>query len=325
MPEKKRFLKNIHVNFISLVDKAANQKQVIYKNNSDQENNITKMIPIAKFDAEKGIVYGIVYSPEQADTDNDFSNAEEIEKMSHEFMKAGKTGNVDTQHTFEQNGCYVVESWITKALDPIFGTEPIGSWAVGIKIENEELKKAIKENEITGLSMAGVAEVEMIEDEVTKTEKKGIIQVIKEAFVNITKDFNSEWKNEQMRQMVWALTDSIRNTLNNDEVSDKKNVIINDIEQFKIAIAGIDISKSNKSNNNGDKQMKPEEIQEIVKTAVTEAVIPLQEKIEKLEKSQPNLEEIEKRLKNVEEATPGSQQVVEEFIKKNAEKSNWLP
>lgn len=325
MAKPKRFLKNIKVNFISLVDKGANQKEIVYKNDSD-ESNIKKTIQIKKYDSEKGIVYGIVYSPEQLDTDNDFTSAEEIEKMAFEFMKNGKTDKVDTQHNFKENGSFVVESWITKSGDAIFSGEPVGSWAVGIKVENEELKKSIKDGEITGLSMAGLCEVEVQEDEIEKADKKTFVQIIKEAFASFTKDFNSEYKNEQMRQMVWALTDSIRNTLNNAEIIDKKSVILNDIEQFKTAVTGTEIAKSNNSNKNSEAIiMTPEQIQEIVKQAVNGAVNPLVEQIAELKKSVEPVAEIEKRLKAVEDSPVGSQQIIEAIEKKRKETSPFTP
>jgi hypothetical protein len=46
--------------------------------------------------------------------------------------------------------------------------EKEGSWAVGIKVEKEETWQLIKNGEITGLSMAGMAVVE----EVTKSDVK---------------------------------------------------------------------------------------------------------------------------------------------------------
>lgn len=149
-------LSNIAITHISLVKAGANKKSIIYKS-SDKEPLYEKDILIKKSDDEKGIVYGIVYAPEEKDTDGDFASADEIIKAAYSFMKERNTTNVDKQHSFENVEAFVAESWIVKEGDPIFPDEPVGSWAVAIKLESDELKKAVKDGDIAGLSMAGTA------------------------------------------------------------------------------------------------------------------------------------------------------------------------
>lgn len=149
-------LSNIAITHISLVKAGANKKSIIYKS-SDEEPLYVKDILIKKSDDEQGIVYGIVYAPEQKDTDGDFASADEIIKAAYSFMKERNTTNVDKQHSFENVEAFVAESWIVKENDPVFPDEPVGSWAVAIKLESDELKKAVKNGDITGLSMAGTA------------------------------------------------------------------------------------------------------------------------------------------------------------------------
>lgn len=149
-------LSNIAITHISLVKAGANKKSIIYKS-SEKEPEYSKEISFKKSDDEKGIVYGIVYAPEQKDTDGDFASADEIIKAAYSFMKERNTTNVDKQHSFENVEAFVAESWIVKENDSVFPDEPVGSWAVAIKLENEELKKAVKDGDIAGLSMAGTA------------------------------------------------------------------------------------------------------------------------------------------------------------------------
>ncbi len=151
-------LRNIRIEFISLVKAGANGKHIIWKSADGDKAQSLKEIPISKTDDEKRMVYGIVYSPGEPDTDGEFATSEEIEQAAYRFMKARNTPNVDRQHNFKPDGAYVAESWITKAGDPFFPSDPVGSWAVGIKIEAEPLWKSVKEGEIKGLSMAGVAD-----------------------------------------------------------------------------------------------------------------------------------------------------------------------
>lgn len=149
-------LSNIAITHISLVKAGANKKSIIYKS-SEKEPEYNKEISFKKSDDEKGVVYGIVYAPEQVDTDGDFTSADEIIKAAYSFMKERNTTNVDKQHSFENVEAFVAESWIVKENDSVFPDEPVGSWAVAIKLESDELKKAVKDGDIAGLSMAGTA------------------------------------------------------------------------------------------------------------------------------------------------------------------------
>ena len=149
-------LSNIAITHISLVKAGANKKSIIYKS-SEKEPEYNKEISFKKSDDEKGIVYGIVYAPEQTDTDGDFASSDEIIKAAYFFMKERNTTNVDKQHSFENVEAFVAESWIVKENDSVFPDEPVGSWAVAIKLESDELKKAVKDGDIAGLSMAGTA------------------------------------------------------------------------------------------------------------------------------------------------------------------------
>lgn len=164
-----KLLKNIEITHISLVKAGANGKEIIYKSSEkDPMHNIS--IDIKKSDDEKGIVYGIVYAPNSVDTDDEYTTADEILKAAYGFMKSQHTTNIDKDHSFNNEKAFVAESWIIKANDSIFPDEPIGSWAVAIKLEDEELKKGVKDGEIAGISMAGKAE--KVDEDITKADEK---------------------------------------------------------------------------------------------------------------------------------------------------------
>lgn len=335
--EPKRILKSVNVNFISLVSKGANQKTIIYKSENSQTPNIEKKIKIAKTDEDQHLVYGIVYSPNEADSQGDTATAEVIKEMAYNFMKSAKTNNIDNQHTNIAGDGYVAESWILKASDPVFPLEKEGSWAVAIKVEKEETWDAIKKGDITGLSMAGIASVEEIQK--SEEKKETIIQKFFK-LVGIKKDFNAEYQNQELRNMVYALERTLDSTLWDDKISaeDKKAAILESVSQFigvanninvaEIAKAGKVFSSKNLESlktmqstindlvsqmestdtiTKGEDTMSPNEIQEIVKSAVAEAVKPLQEKIDTLEKGE-EIEKLNKRLEVVEKAENPSQQ-----------------
>ena len=164
------FLENIRINFISLVNKGANQKSIIWKSR-DGDTPYKKDVDIAKFDEDERLVYGIVYSPDELDSQEDEANAKEIQKAAHQFMKDAKTADgVDKDHSFEtEPGVFVAESFIIGKGNKAFPDAPEKSWAVVIKVENDDIWADVKSGKIGGLSMGGVA------DKINKSEGDGSI------------------------------------------------------------------------------------------------------------------------------------------------------
>jgi len=165
----KRQLLKIHVNFISLVSKGANRKVIIWKSAHPFQTDLSekfapvlnRQIQIAKIDEDERIVYGIVYAPDEVDTEGDMATAEVIKEAAYEFMENLKNDQIDKSHDEDPDEGYVAESWIVKENDSIF--EEIGAWAVAIKVTDDKTWKEIKDGEITGLSMGGRALAEELE------------------------------------------------------------------------------------------------------------------------------------------------------------------
>ncbi|WCS66551.1 prohead protease [Bacillus phage 0105phi7-2] len=185
MPRK---LKNVDVSFVSIVDKAANKKK-FFLTKSEQEPTFEKEVKIIKGeDEDQKLVYGIVYSPGNAedtsthDAHGDFMTAEDIEKSAHNFI--AKYRNIDAQHDFNAGAGEVVESYVAPVDMDINGeTITKGTWVLVTKA-TDEIWKDIQDGKMTGYSLAGVAETEVIEEEVTKTEEKQ-----KESFFQLMKGF----------------------------------------------------------------------------------------------------------------------------------------
>ncbi len=111
-------------------------------------------VVIAKFDEELQIVYGEVYAPGFPDSQGDYMTAETIREMAHEFMRKGLVANIDVQHSQEQSGAYVVESFIARDDDIVFIP---GSWVLGVKVPDPMLWQMIKSGELNGFSLDGKA------------------------------------------------------------------------------------------------------------------------------------------------------------------------
>ena len=171
-------LSDIEISFISLVKSPANKKELIFKS-GDKEPDFQKDI-VLKSLSKDGVAYGIVYSPYEMDSQGEWSDEEEIKKAAWRFMQNKNIANIDKEHSFLNEKAFVCESWIIKSYDDIF-SHSVGAWAVGIKINDEELKELIIKGEITGLSMAGLAKKE---DEKIPNLMKGHTQMADEKKTN---------------------------------------------------------------------------------------------------------------------------------------------
>lgn len=174
-----RRLKNAEITHVSYVDKGANKKKFFLTKELDTPT-IEKEVKIL-IDKEEGneqrLVYGIVYEPDVPDAHDDVMKAEDIEKSAHTFLSTYR--NIDKQHDFSGGYGEVVESYVAPQ-DFEVGGEVIkkGSWVLVTKAD-EDVWEEIKKGEITGYSMAGTAEVEEIdEDDV----QKSFFKLVKEFF-----------------------------------------------------------------------------------------------------------------------------------------------
>lgn len=132
---------------------------------SKVEKLLSADIPIKKIDTEKRIVYGIVYEPDITDAQNDFADAEEIEKACHQFMIDYQQIGHMHQDMLDKADVAIVENYIAPS-EFLMGSEHVrkGSWVLGVKVNNEDIWQAVKKGELTGFSMAGFCMVPTIED-----------------------------------------------------------------------------------------------------------------------------------------------------------------
>lgn len=170
------------IQFVSLVDKAANKRQFLIKKEDGGKAAFTTYGRIVKADAESHYVTGIVYEPMAEDSHGNFMTEAEITKAAYWFAKNGN--KVDLQHSFEPlDGASVVESWIAKADFDIDGeTIKKGTWLMTVEVADESVWEGIEKGEITGLSMGGLGnyseedvELENVSKQET-SEKKGLLK-----------------------------------------------------------------------------------------------------------------------------------------------------
>ncbi len=339
--EAKRILKNVDVQFISLVPAGANQKTILWKSEKASENpTFNKTIQFLKKDEDKRIVYGIVYAPDEIDTDGDTMAADEIEKMAYNFMKGARTNNVDDQHDYIADDGFIAESWLLKSADPMFPDEKTGSWAVGIKVTNDETWEKVKSGEIKGLSLAGVSEYEEVKKDVdVNTEKREtkdsfIKRIMKKVGLSKIDPVESAIEADVMRSILWdgmySLEDVLNNVLNNRMMGGNsvgiREIMLSAIDNFRQLVEGNLTDEINKQNKEGE--MTPDEL----KTAITEAINPLTEKMESIETEiqtqKDAISELEKsvneRIEKIEKATGGKKGIEGQDAEIEKEKSGFI-
>lgn len=170
------------IQFVSLVDKAANLRTFLLKKSDDGKATFTTCGRIVKADLESHHVTGIVYEPLAEDSQGNYMTEAEITKAAYWFAK--NSNQVDIQHSFKPfKGGAVVESWIAKA-DFAIGKEQVkkGTWLMTVEVEDPEIWKSIEKGDITGFSMGGIgsySEENVDLDNVNKqdvSEKKGLLK-----------------------------------------------------------------------------------------------------------------------------------------------------
>ena len=230
--EKAYALSDAKIQFVSLVDKAANKRQFLITKAENGSATFQSYGRIVKADSDSHYVTGIVYEPMAEDTDGEYMTAEEIEKAAHWYMK--NAGDVDIQHCFvKAEKIDVVESYVAKSDMDIDGT-PIkkGTWLMTVEVNDAAVWESIQKGEITGFSMGGLAtrsdeDVDLSAEDVEKAEDSGeaadslfgrITKAIKDVFSSekkavakgeVANRYNAEVKGDNLYTAWYALRETL--------------------------------------------------------------------------------------------------------------------
>lgn len=207
-------LKNLSVSFLSLVSKPATGKSLTLKFAKPDQRVGT--FDIAKMDGDRMVAFGIVYAPEQTDAHGEYADAKTIQRAAYEFMREARLKNIDTEHSFTSEQAYVAESWIVRKGDALFADEPVGSWAVGIQVGDPHIWDQLKKGELTGISLAGLAQVEADEDDPAPTQKvgkeaEGLLSKLKQLITGKEAEMDKDGVREIVRSEVGsAVTEALK-------------------------------------------------------------------------------------------------------------------
>lgn len=212
------------IQFVSLVDKAANLRKFLLKKADDGKASFATYGRILKTDAENHYVTGIVYEPMAEDSQGNYMTEEEITKAAYYFAKNGD--KVDLQHSFEPlEGAAVVENWIAKADFDIDGeTVRKGTWLMTVEVTDAGVWESIEKGNITGFSMGGIgnySEEDVKLDDVSKqqdtSKKKGLLKQVAEALglSVVEKGAMAELYGERSKgTLFWNAFNSLEDVLN---------------------------------------------------------------------------------------------------------------
>ena len=153
---------------ISLVDEPAIEEQFVALSKEEEKQEVY-------LEADtKYMVYGAVLVPDKDIYRNNGEQEfyinftkESIEKMSQEFMKEYRQNEVTLDHEEAANEVTVVETWLKsdqfKDKSVALGLNeqlPVGTWFVGMKVNNIETWNRIKSGELRGFSVESLISLE---------------------------------------------------------------------------------------------------------------------------------------------------------------------
>lgn len=249
---KTRSISDAQIQFVSLVDKAANKKSFLIAKAEDGKASFSAYGKIVKTDTDSHYVTGIVYEPMTEDSQGDYMTEEEIRKAAHWFAKNGD--GIDIQHNFEKfEKAEVVENWIAKA-DFEIGKEKIkkGTWLMTVEITDPDVWAAVEKGEITGFSMSGTgiySEDDVDPDSLSKSEGKSFFKKLAKMFgfevvekSEVAVRFKQKNKSEEFWNAFYSLQDTLfkRNSLTGDsEIETDSEKIKECLSDFSEIVQGI--------------------------------------------------------------------------------------
>ena len=249
---KTRSISDAQIQFVSLVDKAANKKSFLITKSEDGKASFSAYGKIVKTDTDSHYVTGIVYEPMTEDSQGDYMTEEEIRKAAHWFAKNGD--GIDIQHNFEKfEKAEVVENWIAKA-DFEIGKEKIkkGTWLMTVEITDPDVWAAVEKGEITGFSMGGTgiySEDDVDPDSLSKSEGKSFFKKLAKMFgfevvekSEVAVRFKQKNKSEEFWNAFYSLQDTLfkRNSLTGDsEIETDSEKIKECLSDFSEIVQGI--------------------------------------------------------------------------------------
>ena len=125
-------------------------------------------VELKTIDEDKRIVIGLALVPNKLiyRRNNGFEynitfSDETVRKASEKYLKSLKLHNTTVEHRMEVDGVYLTESWIVEDTDKdktsLYGLNaPKGSWAISMRVENDDVWSRVKAGDYLGFSIEGM-------------------------------------------------------------------------------------------------------------------------------------------------------------------------
>lgn len=85
-----------------------------------------------------------------------------VEQLAQQFMKNNQHHNATFEHAFSVSGMTVVEAWIKRGQSDtsvelgLSDQLPVGTWFIGMKVDNDQVWEEVKAGKVKGFSVEGV-------------------------------------------------------------------------------------------------------------------------------------------------------------------------
>jgi hypothetical protein len=147
------------------VDDKIRQEEKIEKENTNKlksfiksKDNVKGTVKLIKetADKEKRLIYGVVIEPENVDTDNQWTDEENIEFACHTFMKSFQEFGINHDEVIF-DGLQLVENYIAPT-NFMMNKSLIkkGSWVMVHYVKSDDIWNDIQNGELTGYSFEGI-------------------------------------------------------------------------------------------------------------------------------------------------------------------------
>lgn len=238
---------------------------------------------------------------------------ESIEKMSQDFMKEYRQHNVTLDHETDASDITVVESWL-KA-DSLYDKSvaigldkdlPVGTWIVGMKVNQIDVWDRIKSGELKGFSVESLISLE----EFNKQNENTMIDTNEENFWTKLKSILSEvfnTKKEEVTEEIETMESELEEQTPNEAISEplEEPIVEEPITEPQEEEKPLEEPQNEPEpieEKPIEEEVKPNPLEELIKNlndelkALKESNASLQEKISGLEK-QPSVNPIKPNAK----------------------------
>lgn len=124
---------------------------------SDHDVRILKALHNEEEMSEERYVFGVVLVPDEVDAQGDTYDAPTIRRAAHSFMENGQHKKIMHDGRPVQR-VTVLETYLSKQMETHGGeTFPRGTWFLAVRVNNDDIWKAIRAGAFTGFSMGGTA------------------------------------------------------------------------------------------------------------------------------------------------------------------------